>query len=47
MTEKLSTGKKPAINSHRMKLFQLEVVYGINNWYQLIFWSDLKLRSDL
>lgn len=45
--EKLSTGKKPAISSHRTKLFQLEVVDDINKWYQLIFWSDLKLRSVL
>lgn len=44
--EELSTDKKPAINSHTIKFFQMEIVDGIKNWYQLIFCSDPKLGSD-
>lgn len=47
-TENLSTDKKPAINLCKTKgFFQLEIVDGIKNGYQLIFWSDPKSGSDL
>lgn len=47
--ENLSTDKKPAIDSHKTRVFffpHMEIVDSFKNWYQLIFWSDPKSGSD-